>query len=361
MKVSELRLGDFRNISQAHIEPSDRFNVFEGHNGAGKTNILEAIYVLGSLKSFRASVSHEMVSFGSSQADIRGIIDHSGTDRVVRVTFTHRGRKVSIDGKSVRSLADSLGQLTVVLFAPEDLSITKGSPSGRRRFIDRAVFNRWPASLADTRRYDAVLKQRNALLKQDASRDMISVYDEQLANAAARVLEWRQRYLSMYVPLFVDSLQELSSGELVGTIDYQSNIEDLSYDGVLAALTEDYSRDRARGSTNRGPHVDDLFTTLNGTSTRSFASQGQHRSFVLAMKIAEIRLLQAELGQSPVLLLDDVSSELDQNRNAQLMQYLCSDKFGGQVFLTTTDRNYVRIDSDYACFRILAGEVCDDN
>jgi len=354
LRVTDLRLVDFRNLASIHLEPNPRFNIFEGDNGQGKTNLLESIYVLGALKSFRTTSNSDLIRFGATQADIRGVIDHQESDRVVRITVG-RSRRVWIDGTVSKSLADSLGQLTVVLFAPEDLSITKGSPSGRRKFLDRAVFNRWPASLADVKRYEATLKQRNALLKNEGPDAMLDVFDEQLADAAARVTTWRLDYLRDYGPVFRECLIEVSDGQLQGNLSYESRVEQTDAAGYLAAFQSDRRRDRGRGSTNRGPHVDDMLAILNDKPARAFASQGQHRAFVLAMKIAEIRLLRQQLGYSPVLLLDDVSSELDAGRNHLLMSYLTSDAFGGQVFLTTTAREHVHIDSNYSCFTIRDG------
>ena len=357
MILTELRICDFRNLGLVHLEPSPGFNVFEGPNGQGKTNLLEAIYLLGALKSFRSTVNKELIRFEAQQADIRGIVRHQESERVLRMTVGARGRLFWIDGKASRNLTDSLGQMRVVLFAPEDLAITKGSPSGRRRFLDRAVFNRWPASLQDMRRYEEALKQRNALLKDEGPDTLLDVFDEQLADSASRVVGWRHRYLGSYVPTFIDSLAEATGGELAGTLSYEPKTPAETVEEFLAAFRQSRRRDRARRTTSLGPHVDDLYAELEGRSARSFASQGQHRAFVLAMKIAEIRTLKDALGYSPVLLLDDVSSELDAGRNEHLMRYLNSDSFGGQVFLTTTDRGYVRIDSDFACFTIRAGEV----
>ena len=206
MILSDLRVCDFRNLPLLHIEPNARFNILEGDNGQGKTNILEAIFVLGALKSFRSATSQELIRFGTSQADIMGVVHHGGADRTLRISFTERGRKVSIDGKKTRTLADSLGQLTAVLFSPDDLSLTKGSPGGRRRFLDRAMFNRWPSSLKDTRRYEQALKQRNALLKSEGPDSMLDVFDEQVAEAGGQVLTWRLQYLDAFNPLFEDSL-----------------------------------------------------------------------------------------------------------------------------------------------------------
>ncbi len=358
MRVTELRLCDFRNLAQVHLVPNPRFNIFEGLNGAGKTNLLESIYVLGALKSFRPGVNADLIRFDANQAEIQGVVEQeAGVTRVVRVAIGARGRKVRIDGKAVRSLAASLGQLTVVLFAPEDLAITKGSPSGRRRFLDRAVFNRWPASLSDGKRYEVALKQRNALLRNDGSDAMLDVFDEQLAEAAAAVLRWRLRYIEVFAPLLRECLSELSGGQLVGALSYQSQQLEADPEAFLATYQRSRSRDRARRATSHGPHSDDLQCSLGGRPARNFASQGQHRAFVLALKIAEIRVLQEGLGYSPVFLLDDVSSELDAERNGQLMSYLTSEAFGGQVFLSTTDRRWLSIDTDSSCFTIRSGEI----
>ena len=357
MIVTELRVCDFRNLQLAHVEPNSRFNIFEGNNGQGKTNLLECIYVLGALKSFRAARNAEMIRFGESRAEIRGVVHHQQSDRVVRVNVGKTGRQVWLDGKLSRSLVDSLGQLTVVLFAPEDLTITKGSPSVRRRFLDRALFNRWRNSLGDLQRFEQTLKQRNALLKDEGPESLLEVFDQQVSEAGARVWAWRERYLADYGLLLTECLAQVSDDELAGSIELSSKVADRSAAGYLKALQADRRRDRARRTTSSGPQVDDLECSLNGQSARAYASQGQHRAFVLAMKIAEIRLLKRELGYSPVLLLDDVSSELDARRNELLMNYLTSEAFGGQVFLTTTDRAYVRIDSDYSCFRIRGGAI----
>jgi len=329
----------------------------EGLNGEGKTNILESIYVLASLKSFRATASSELIRFGCKQAEMRGIIQHDNSERVIRMLLGNRSRRVSIDGKSVRSMAESMGQLSVVLFAPEHLAITKGSPSERRRFLDRALFNRWPASLTDAKRYQDVLKQRNALLKNHGSDEMLAVYDEQFAEASAALLNWRSQFIDALHPIFVETLSEVSDGQLQGELIYRNKLECTQVDQIMNQLRADWGRDRMRGSTSKGPHVDDIEVMLNDRSARSFASQGQHRAIVLALKISEIRLLKRDLGYSPVLLLDDVSSELDTQRNALLMNYLCSDEFGGQVFMTTTSKEVLQIDMEHTCFKIRSGEI----
>ena len=362
MIITELSICDFRNLELVRFEPNPRFNVLEGRNGQGKTNVLEAIYVLGALKSFRASQNREMIRFGVQQADVRAVLRANEVQNVLRLVIGERGRQIWLDGKLRRSMQSSLGQLDVVLFAPEDLQITKGSPGGRRRFVDRALFGRWPASLADLRRYDDVLKQRNAVLKSGGSDALLDVFDQQLAEASVRLMAWRRQYLDVFAPTAADALDRVSAGELHAAIRYEPRIAGETSEDVLRVLHGERARDRARGVTSSGPHLDDMGVELDGRPARAFASQGQHRALVLAMKIAEIQVLQEGKGRSPVLLLDDVSSELDAERNGHLMRYLVSDAFGGQVFLTTTDRRHVqidadRVDSDWSCFTIRSGEV----
>ena len=311
MKLTEFTAVDFRNLQQVRLEPSSRFNIIEGHNGAGKTNILEGIYLLSSLKTFRPGTNSDFVRFDTSGAEIRAIVEHQETTRTLRMSITPKGRKIWVDGKVVRKASAALGQLTVVLFAPEDLALSKGSPSGRRKFLDRAIYHRWPSSLDTFKRYAATLKQRNALLKADGDDSLLDIFDEQLAQQAFAVLTWRRKYLTLYAPILTETVRMVTDGELAGAIQYDSSKGCDSVEEWLRLYHRVRRQDRARRTTTCGPHVDDLSLTIGNHSAKLYASQGQHRALVLAMKIAEIRLLQNELGYSPVLLLDDVSSELD--------------------------------------------------
>ena len=357
MKITEFSAIDFRNLRKVRFEPGSRFNIIEGHNGAGKTNVLEGIFLLSSLKTFRPGTNRDLVAFNTEGAEVRAVIEHQDMSRVLRMSITPKGRKIWVDGKQVRSASAALGQLTVVLFAPEDLALSKGSPSGRRRFLDRATYHRWPSSLDALKRYEATLKQRNAVLKTDGSDALLDVFDEQLAGAAVGLLTWRRRYLDLYSPILSETVGMVTSNQLSACAEYSASRAAETTEDWLDVYKRARSQDRARRTTSYGPHVDDLALRLNDRSAKLYASQGQHRALVLAMKIAEIRLLQSELGYSPVLLLDDISSELDARRNAQLSAYLKSDEFGGQVFLTTTDRSWLGFDSDSTCFTIRAGEL----
>ncbi len=362
MRLRRLVVRDFRNLELVDLEPSPRFTVLEGSNGQGKTALLEAVYVLGALKSFRATRTDELIRHGAEEARLFAEIETAGVVRTVDVTLGPRRRRIELDGKVCRALGDALGQLTVVFFGPDDLVITKGSPSARRRFLDRAVFNRFPVSLESTRRYEVALQQRNAVLKDGGPDSLLDAFERPLALAAAEVTSWRLRFLTELRPFFDGALQEITHGDHTAVLSYANGVADPTAGGFEAGFRGARAADRRRGTTTVGPHVDDLDVALDGYPARAVASQGQHRALVLAMKVAEIRALEAGLGHRPVLLLDDVSSELDADRNARLMEYLLGPTFGGQVLLTTTDRAFVRaptdvVDGHLTCFTIRHGQL----
>ena len=166
MRIDALRLRDFRNIEDVFVEPHPRFNVLCGDNGQGKTNFLEAIYLMGAVKSFRPQTNAALVRIGQSEAVLEAKVDRGGYERIVRLDITDRGKRVSLNGNAVRNLTDFFGTVNVVVFGPEDIRILKGSPSDRRRFIDRAIFNAHPGFAVESQSYEEVLKNRNALLKE---------------------------------------------------------------------------------------------------------------------------------------------------------------------------------------------------
>lgn len=373
MELVDLRIRDFRNLAAVDLKPNPHFNIVVGANGQGKTNVLEAIYFLSAAKSFRAPKSVELLRWGTALAEVSGTLDRAGHRRDIRIEIGPRGRRLRLDGLTVRNPSDYLGHLGTVVFAPDDLLMLKGSPAGRRRFLDRAVFNSRAGYLADAQAYDKVLKQRNALLRDPRpSPLLIEVYDEQLSELGALVTQRRLQYVDLFRPFFGAAFSAIYEGQdsepgCVVEIDYASQwllgvstsgaddtIDDLQA-RLAQALEMSVSDDRRRGFTTVGPHRDDLELRLGGREVKAYASQGQTRAMVLAMKIAEIRLLQERFGIAPVLLLDDVSSELDRDRNRHLFSFLHTHR--GQVFITTTHRDHILIDQDATVFDVERGEV----
>jgi DNA replication and repair protein RecF len=346
--LQRLQLQDFRNLAQVDLAPSAHATVVVGSNGQGKTNLLESVYFLCTLKSLRAGRLVELVRFGTSTARVAGHFSLGGATREISVEVRDGARQASVDGKSTRSLEEYFGGVSVVAFTPDDLAVVKGAPEERRTLLDRAVFNRFPSFLRASRAYLRALRSRNRLLKENAPSAYLEAYDQALAESGARILVFRRDLLDELAPRAestVGTIAQLGGARYA----YRPAHLELNFaradagalqEALREALRSRLERDRERGFTSVGPHADDLEIELDGHLARAFASQGQARALVLGWKIAEIENLRATLGRFPLLLLDDVSSELDPERNAFLMAYLSSS--GAQVLLTTTEPSLVR-------------------
>jgi len=349
-----------------HVDVHPRFNIFEGNNGQGKTNLIEAIYLQATLRSFREARTKTMVRWGQPTATIRSTIDNSGVERTLAVELSDKGKRVALDGRSVTRTSDYLGQLRVVVFSSEDLAITKAGPALRRRFMDRAIYGVRTNYIDEARAFMRALKSRNTLLKQHIGRtlepSLLEAFDLEFARRSAEVITQRLKYIVQFKPVFEANLRAITSNKMESDITYQSCAsigEDMEMDTIQNAMLEVLSRslsvDRRRGFTTSGPHSDDLVFKSDGRAVRQYASQGQHRALALALKISELQLSEEVSGSTPILLLDDVSSELDEERNRTLMEHL--DKSGGQVFITTTDRRWIQIKSASRVFEVSNGSI----
>lgn len=364
MRLLRLACEDTRNLQAVTVEPGPRFNLFEGANGQGKTNLLEAVGLVATLRSIRDAPPRDLIRWGQPQARVLGAFERGGVRRELELEISPKGRRARLDGHPVRRLSESAGHLVVVPFGPDDLSVTKASPAVRRRFLDRAVFEVWAQYADEARAYVRALKSRNQLLRTGSSADptVLESFDIELARRGARVLWRRVLFVASLRPLFQAALRDMTGGGLEGDLRYRGapGVEEGQQEEALRgalrqALQASGDRDRRRGFTSVGPHTDEVVFELQGRSVRRFASQGQHRAFVLALKIAELGRVEAELGAFPLLLLDDVSSELDRERNRRLMDYL--DTAGGQVFITTTDRRWIQVDGATNIFQVDGGQV----
>jgi len=325
----------FRNLADARVELGRHTTVLFGSNGQGKTNFLEACHLLCTLRPLRAQKLAELVRIGSDQpALVRGRFELPGGVREVEVEVGREGRSARVDGKTVRDPDELFGGLATVAFTPDDVLVVKGGPEGRRKLLDRAAQNRHPAHLADARAYLRALRSRNELLRHQAAPELIASFDEPVAKLGASVRRRREGVLAELRPHAQQAFAEVARGEEPLTLAYLAagrESDALAEGGasleerLLEALRRRLPRDRG--------------LLLGETQARTYASQGQSRAIVLAFKIGEIENLRAAQGRAPLLLLDDVSSELDPSRNAFLMRYLGG--LDGQVVLTTTDPNLV--------------------
>ena len=339
--------------------------MFSGDNGQGKTNLLEAIFVVATLRSFRTAKLADLIGFGEDRAKLGARVLKDELVRLYEVEIVAGARKVTLDGKAVRPLARYFGGFNVVVFTPEDLALPRASPGDRRRFLDRGVFNLSPDYLGTAQDYERVLKTRNTVLRQ-ASDDvidrrqleaMLAVYDVQLAALGARVIAARLAFLDVVRDELTAAFSSITRTGLAVSARYVVRSEAVTADEIVGKLAASRMKDLATRATQVGPHRDDLVFELDGREAGTYASQGQLRAIMLAWKTAELTVLGRAHGDPPILLLDDVSSELDPQRNEFLFEHLAT--LAGQCFITTTHPGHVLLRQHRADYRVAKGEILE--
>ncbi len=360
MWLSSIKLQHFRNYSQLETTFSPHLNVFIGDNAQGKTNLLEAIYFLALTRTHRTHKDKELIQFNEDFLNVSGEVHTSSSHYPLDIQLSTKGRMTKVNHLKQAKLSDYIGHLNVVLFAPEDLQLVKGSPSLRRKFMDIDLGQMRPLYLNDIAQYNYVLKQRNAYLKTTATVDttFLNVLDQQLANHGARVIRHRLDFVDQLSILADHQHYRLSQEKEHLTITYKSSFEMTEQDTIetdfLQALQVNQSRDIFRKTTSIGPHRDDLLFTINATNA-NFGSQGQQRSLILSLKLAEVELMEKYTGNTPLLLLDDVMSELDSNRQSRLLSGV-KDKI--QTFITTTHLSHLsQLPEDLRVYTINQGNI----
>ncbi len=335
MLVEQLWLTDFRCYEQAHIALPPGLTVILGENGEGKTTVLEAVSYLASLESFRGAPNEAMVREGADVATVRAHVEREGREVLLEAEIRVAGRgRMQVNRQPLRRRADLLGVLQVSVFSPEDLAIVKGGPAGRRRFLDDVLTGLNPMHDSVRVEVDRVLKQRNALLKQARGRltreiaTTLDVWDEKLAASGEALGKARVEVIELLRGPLGDAYDAVSGGSGEIGVAYLST---WAPGGLLRALVDNRQEDLRRGQSQVGPHRDDVVLTISGLPSRTHASQGEQRSLALALRLASHRVLTVAHGTAPVLLLDDIFSELDPGRAAALLDNLPHD----QVLLTS--------------------------
>jgi len=341
VRLDRLQVTDFRNLERIDLEPGPRFNVIHGPNGAGKTSLLEAIYLLGALRSFRTTTRTELIRHEQESGAIRASFGGAAKGLDVELTIAGSGRRLRVGGKALASSGGHFRELPMVLFHPGHMSLVTGAPEARRRFLDRALFQAEVAYPVLFNEYGRALASRNRLLREPtADVRSLAAYEHELASRGSRLVALRGAFVATLAPLFAGAARRVTGG-LEATLGYRPSVAG-DEDALVRALAASRQHDRARGFTGIGPHADDVEIELDGRAGRRFASQGQSRALVLALKIAETEALAQATGRLPLVLLDDVSSELDRDRNRRLFEFLST--IGGQVFITTTHLDHVLVD-----------------
>ena len=321
MHVDSLEVGNFRNYEFAKIDFHPNTNILYGDNAQGKTNLLEAVFVCGTTKSHKGSKDKELVSIGKEEAHIRlHLTKKEMTHRIDMHLKKNKGKGIAIDGIPIKRSSELLGLLNVIFFSPEDLRIVKNGPAERRKFIDMELCQLDQVYLHDLKEYNKILMQRNKLLKQisiqPSLEDTLDIWDMQLASYGREVSQYRRKFIGELNELICPIHQKLSGGKEELIIQYEPNTE---ADQLEAAVKKSREADRKQKTTLVGPHRDDLSFYVNGIDIRRFGSQGQQRTAALSLKLAEIELVKKIKKEYPILLLDDVLSELDGKRQDHLL------------------------------------------
>jgi DNA replication and repair protein RecF len=329
VNIEWLSLDGFRSYGEFRWEPSPEINVLVGRNGAGKTNLLEAIAYAATLKSFRGAPDEALVGFGRDAAFLRSSVRSEDASSLIEIEIRRRGgRRALVNRQRLARSADLLGHIRMVTFLPEDLDIVKRGPALRRGFLDEVAVQLWPASHVEQGELERAVRQRNAFLKQGANDEMtLGVWDERLAMAGGKVMTRRARAMSALVPHLVDAHREVAESdaevgmeygsEWGGGLDPATPASEFA-DRLRSALERNRKVDRDRRVTTAGPHRDEPVLVLGGHDARFHASQGEQRTLSLALRVASHRAITESTGTAPVLLLDDVYSELDPGRGAAL-------------------------------------------
>ena len=337
MYIEELELKNFRNYRELKVSFNKNVNIFLGKNAQGKTNLLEGIYLNAMAKSFKTNHDKELIRFGEEYCVVRSKAFAGDDEEITEIIIDKNGKKgIKIDGVKVKRTSELLERLYIIVFSPEDLKIVKDEPEKRRRFIDRELCQIKPGYLSDLTDYRRILKQRNAYLKQpDINMDMMDVWDQSLAEYGSRIIKRRKEFIENIDVISRDIHSRISGGIETLELKYEPNVYfdesmDVQFYELLCGRRDD---DIAMRTTGCGPHKDDLKISADGIDLRKFGSQGQQRTAALSLKLSEIKLIEQETGEKPILLLDDVLSELDNDRQTYLINSLGEN----QMFITTTD------------------------
>jgi DNA replication and repair protein RecF len=345
MYIEELALKDYRNYEKLSVEFENKVNVILGENAQGKTNVMESIYVLAMAKSHRTSNDKDLIRWDQEYAKIEGRVQKHHSSLPLQLVISKKGKKAKCNHIEQQKLSQYVGNMNVVMFAPEDLNLVKGSPQVRRRFIDMEIGQVSPIYLHDMSQYQKILQQRNHFLKmmqikKQTDQTMLEILTEQFIDMAAKIVMKRFEFLRLLQEWAKPIHNGISRGLEALEISYKPSVDvlegqDLSK--MKACFEEKFSKVRMReierGTTLFGPHRDDLLFFVNGRDVQTFGSQGQQRTTALSVKLAEIELIHSEIHEYPILLLDDVLSELDDYRQSHLLNTI---QGRVQTFVTTT-------------------------
>ena len=358
MIIERLELVNFRGYEACALAPCEGVTVLLGDNGQGKTNVLESIYLTCTGRSHRTRQDREMIRWGADEAKVAVRTRRRDGAHEVEILLSQAGRRrILVSGQEVSRSGELLGHVTGVLFSPEDLRTVKDGPAERRRFVDMALSQLRPAYYYAMQRYNRALKQRNELLRRAAAVPSLLAtldsWDEQLAEAGVELVRQRSGYIRKLSETAGETHRDIADGREQLRIDYRPNVEGDDPQAHVEALIAARENDLRRMTTTAGPHRDDVVVLVEGRDVRAYGSQGQQRTAALSMRLAELNVMREEMGEWPVLMLDDVMSELDPGRRRRLLEHLT----GIQTLVTCTDSDDLAGAQAGAVYRVANAEL----
>jgi DNA replication and repair protein RecF len=339
MHLKEIRLRNFRNYEDEAFSFHEKVNIVIGKNGQGKSNLLEGIYLMSMGKSFRTNRDAEMIRFDADFFHVKGVFSKRGRDLCIEAAIGENEKRFKVNGLSGSRNADLLENAYMVAFSPEDLRIAKGEPEARRRFIDRELFQLRPLYYRNLAKYKKSMQQRNAALREEIpDMDVIDVWDEHMALYGARVMRERSGFIEKLGKTGAGIHAGITGGKESLNICYEASApleegEEAQKEAFAESLRKAREKDIARRGSSVGPHRDDVGIAVNGVDVRRFGSQGQQRTAALSMRLAELRIIKEETGEDAIVILDDVLSELDAERQGFLIHSFSDN----QIFVSATE------------------------
>ncbi|MBP5684653.1 MAG: DNA replication/repair protein RecF [Bacilli bacterium] len=351
MKIEHIKLLNFRNYDQLELDFNPRINIFIGNNGQGKTNILESVYVLSLSKSNRSGQDADLIEFNKEYLTISGKVENDGLKKNLEVYIDNYKKKVSINGKEIHRIKDYISNFCVISFVPTDLDIIKGSPSVRRNLLNVDISQLFNNYISVLNEYNKIIKIRNEYLKKlyinnNSDFRYLDIINDKLIESADKIYEYRFRYLKE-INSYIPSIYKKITGLDGLVIKYENTLGIEEYDReeirkvFLKKFKKNLNQEMIQGMTLTGPHRDDFSFYLNDVDMKLFASQGQQRMAIIAFKISELNFYKKILGSYPVLLLDDIFSEIDSSKRNKIVKFLKKDI---QTIITTTDINDISED-----------------
>ena len=353
MYIEKIKLQNFRNYEQLELDLNKNINIIYGNNAQGKTNILEAIFLSSFGKSFRTNKEKEMIKFNEQSAIVEIFYQKKDREGKVKIEIGNK-KQISLNGIKLKKLSELLGNINIVIFTPDDINILKDGPAGRRRFLDMMIGQLRPNYVYNLNMYLKTIEQRNNYLRQireeNKPENMLEIWDENLAEYGEKIYVYRNEFINKIANKINNIHKNITDAKEEIKIEYLSNCD--NKENYLKLLKERRKLDIIKGFTTKGIHRDDFVIYINDKEVSTFGSQGQNRTAVLSLKLSELQVVYDEIGEYPILLLDDFMSELDEERRKNFLNNIKNT----QVILTGTDK--IELSGvEYSMFNVKEGKI----